>query len=74
MIESDATVFKFQPDHKVFFMFHPFYAVVMEAALKNVRESVESNPREAWLIYNTPDCYKTFLQSRAFTAWERKDY
>lgn len=74
VVEADAALFQIQPDHKVFFMFNPFDAEVMAAVLENIRESLDSYPREACLIYNTPVCHQTVVESRAFETWEREEY
>jgi predicted RNA methylase len=50
----DAAAYPIQPDECVFFMYNPFGRAVMSQVLANLRRSVETTPRNVWLIYNTP--------------------
>jgi SAM-dependent methyltransferase len=54
VIETDATKYRFRAEDRVFFMYNPFDAFILAKVVDNIRRSLEENPRNAWLIYNTP--------------------
>lgn len=54
IVQTDATSYPFEADERVFFLFNPFDAVVLEQVLENLGRSLEASPRTIWLIYNTP--------------------
>jgi len=54
VIESDVTKYQFRDDETVFFLLDPFNAPVFVEVLKNIRASVQRNPRKIWLIYSVP--------------------
>jgi SAM-dependent methyltransferase len=51
---ADVTEYRFKPDDTVFFMFAPFGANVMRAAMTNLQRSLDEHPRRIWLIYTLP--------------------
>lgn len=71
VIESDATHYEFKDDEKVFFLYNPFDAVVLEHVLDNIGRSVEKTPRDIWLIYNNPVHHETVQMNRLFTPHHR---
>ena len=54
IVEADATSYAFGADERVFYLFNPFGAVVLEQVLRNLGRSLGAHPRTIWLIYNTP--------------------
>ena len=50
----DARDFEF-PDEPLFlYLFNPFPDYVMERVVSNLRDSLQRNPRPAYILYNTP--------------------
>jgi SAM-dependent methyltransferase len=64
--EIDATLYQFQAEDNVLFMYNPFKATVLAEVLRNVGLSLEKNPRKLWLIYNTPEHRKVVEESKLF--------
>jgi SAM-dependent methyltransferase len=56
IIESDVVNYEIEPDQIVFFMFNPFYTIIIETLLEKIARSLEKHPRKVWLIYQYPEC------------------
>lgn len=54
VIEGDVTHYEIEDDQNVFFLFNPFDDVVLEAVVKNIRQSLRRKPREIAMIYYNP--------------------
>lgn len=59
---EDMTKFVFPDVPLVLFVYNPASSVIMQAVKHNLTVSLESNPREAWIIYVTP-AYDVFEQA-----------
>jgi SAM-dependent methyltransferase len=59
IVEDDVVDYEIQPDQTVFFMFNPFYTVVLESVLENIARSLDKHPRKICLIYQYPECRST---------------
>jgi SAM-dependent methyltransferase len=51
----DAREFEFPPDPLVIYLFNPFPDYVLATVLDNLHASLARHPRQAYVIYNTPD-------------------
>ena len=56
VIAGDALGYKIPNEASVFYMFHPFTGPVMVGILERIRQSLDTYPRKAWLIYSFPEC------------------
>lgn len=56
----DAREFVFPEEPLIIYLFNPFPDYVMEAVLRNLRESLLECPRDAFVLYNTPWDEKVF--------------
>jgi SAM-dependent methyltransferase len=54
VIEADAISYHFQTEDRVFFIFNPFDAFILDQFVNNIGLSLAASPRDIWLIYNTP--------------------
>ena len=52
--EGDVTGHPLRGDEDVFFLYHPFDAVVLGHFVDNLRRSLDAQPRQVWLIYSVP--------------------
>lgn len=68
VIETDATKYRFGAEDRVFFMYNPFDAFILAKVVDNIRSSLEENPRNAWLIYNTPLHHDVVKRSALFQS------
>jgi SAM-dependent methyltransferase len=66
VLERDAAQYEVGADENVFFMFHPFDAVVMSRVMRNIQESLEQHRRAIWIIYNNPVCRGVIERSAGF--------
>ena len=69
----DAAHYPIQPDQHVFFMYNPFGEAVMARVVVNLRRSVETAPRQIWLIYNTPNYQEVIDRTGIFPSCSRQD-
>lgn len=63
VIYVNAVDYKIGNDTNVFFFFNPFDEVVMLAVVKNILQSLKSNPREAYVLYLNPLHKEIFLSA-----------
>lgn len=54
VICSDAAEFEIPPDANCLFFYNPFGEVVVQKVLARVAESMESDPRDIWILYVRP--------------------
>jgi SAM-dependent methyltransferase len=69
IIQADATDFVTPDDLSLLFMYNPFAADVLDAAMERVRESLERRPRRLQVIYALPKMDRDALQA---TDWLRR--
>ena len=75
IINSDVRDYTIKEDEKVFFLFNPFDASVLEHVLGNIKESLERQSREIWIIYchpvqrNAIDKNRDFHKVNEFISW-----
>lgn len=58
----DVVDYAIQDDERVFFIFNPFGASVMQHVAKNIRASLDRAPRRIWIIYRQPN-HKNVLEA-----------
>ena len=61
VIHANAADFKFRNSDHVFFFFNPFKEPVMKAVIKNMLQSLKSNPRKIFVVYMNPQHKKLFM-------------
>ncbi len=61
IVDSDAAVFEAK-EGTVFFMFNPFGKMTLEKVIKNIRQSLLTNPRKTHIAYYCP-VYKDLLDA-----------
>jgi len=66
IIESDAGDYIINPDENCFFLFNPFGKTILTKVLRNIKRSLEIQPRSALLIYDTPRFDQIILQLTNF--------
>jgi hypothetical protein len=64
--ESDAAEYRFMDAETVLFLFNPFGAVIVEAVLDHLQESLRRRPRKVWIIYHNP-VFADLIEKRGFT-------
>lgn len=67
IIETDVTQYRLSDEETVFFLFDPFHAPILKQVLQNIRESIEREPRDVWLIYHAPREQQVIEESGLFT-------
>lgn len=55
IIETDAAVYRIQPDEHLFFFFNPFDRSIFDIFMTHLGESLASHPRVAVIVYNHPE-------------------
>ena len=53
---GDAREFEFPNEPIFLYLFNPFPEYVLKTVTENLQRSLEQNPREVIVIYNTPEC------------------
>jgi len=56
IINQDALHFDFK-EVTVFYLFNPFGLKTMEEVIRNIKKSLDENPRKIWLFYRNPILY-----------------
>jgi SAM-dependent methyltransferase len=75
VVEGDVLDYPIAPDDAVFFLFNPFDDVVLDGVLDRIDASLDSVPRETWIIYHNPlegsriDRRSHFKKAAAHTFW-----
>ncbi len=72
----DAINYKFEPGDSIFTFFNPFDQGVMLPVVRNMLDSVKSNPREIFILYFNPT-EKEIFQSAGFSVlwnYRKMDY
>ncbi len=54
IIQTDAAEYDVLADQTHFYFFNPFEARVLRSVLERIKQSLQRNPRRAYVIYNTP--------------------
>lgn len=67
----DAREFTEFDRYNFIYLYNPFPAVIMDAVLVSVRESIGRVPREAVIIYANPTCRDSLLRSGFREAYSR---
>ena len=68
IVDSDAAVFEAK-EGTVFFMFNPFGKRTMEKVIKNIRQSLLTNPRKIRIAYYCP-AYKDLLDAQDWLVFK----
>jgi len=63
VIHADAVDYKVEDDTNVFFFFNPFDEIIMLAVVKNILNSLKTNPREIYVVYINPIHKEIFLSA-----------
>lgn len=74
IVESDVVDYEIQPDQTVFFMFNPFYTVIMETIVEKIAQSIDRFPRRVWLIYQYPECRPAIDDYGLFVETSRHEW
>ena len=78
LVEGDAALFMIPPEATVFYLYNPFHGTVLDAVVKNIKESITNNPRKITLIFKNPIYFEKIgglsdwlIEKRRFTCyWE----
>lgn len=57
---ADAVTYPLPDDPVVLYFGHPFGGEVLDGMLKNIKQSLEQNPRPFYIIYYDPICHKAY--------------
>ena len=63
---QDAAEYRIPEGRAVFYFYNPFLEPVMARVVRNIEQSLEKNPREAYLIYYNPKARNTVDRSPVF--------
>jgi SAM-dependent methyltransferase len=66
VFEADVCRYRMRDDETVYFLFHPFDAVVMRIVLDNLEASFQRRPRMMSLLYYNPVCAGVLEQGSLF--------
>jgi hypothetical protein len=69
-IWGDAAEFVFPDEPTVIYLFNPFQGKVMDRVIANIERSLQSAPRDLWVIYVNPWENRKFRRSRMFETIE----
>lgn len=59
----DATLYQMPSENMVLFLSHPFEHPIVSSVLTNLRESLQSHPREVYFVYHNPVCHDLIIRS-----------
>jgi len=59
----DATAYRMPPENTVLFLFNPFKDPIVFQLLTNLRESLQSHPRQIYILYNNPVGHHLIVES-----------
>jgi hypothetical protein len=62
----DATDYRLSTENTVLFLSNPFEAPMVSRLLTNLRESLQSHPRQVYLVYHNPVCHELIVESDLF--------
>jgi tRNA G46 methylase TrmB len=62
----DAVDFVFPEDPTVLYLYNPFQGKVMDKVVENIRRSLETTPRDLWIIYVNPWEHRKFIRGHYF--------
>ena len=68
ILTMDVVDYEFQRDDQVVYMFDPFDEVVTTQVLGNLRKSLQTWPRNVWLIYQTPAHRDVIAKTQLFST------
>lgn len=75
VIESDVVDYKFQADERVYFLFNPFDATVLQQVADRLHHSLLAQPRPVTLVYRNAahaavlDAHPGFRRTRELISW-----
>jgi len=59
----DAKLYQMPSDNMVLFLSNPFERPIVSKVLTNLRESLQSHPREVYFVYHNPVCHDLIVRS-----------
>lgn len=74
VIEADVADYPVGDEESVFFLFHPFDAVVLNSLITNIIASMDRSPRPVWLIYENAYYGQIIARKGRFTAVRRYNF
>ena len=72
IINKDIADYSIDKDENVFYLFNPFDYNILEIFIRNLSESLETNPRICWIIYYYPVHYEVILKSPFFKIFQKE--
>ncbi|MBD1397723.1 methyltransferase domain-containing protein [Pontibacter sp. JH31] len=71
---GDATTFDNLDDFNYIYFYNPFPGQIMEKFIRNLKASIEINPRKVTIIYDYPTCHQEIIASGIFKTVSNKTY
>lgn len=71
VVHADVVDYAFHSDEIIFFLYDPFSSEVLTQVLDNLRRSVAANPRDIWLISNSPRYHELMVGCGLFNEDRR---
>ena len=76
IINTDASLYHFNDDEDVLYLFNPFDEYILKKVLQNLAESIKRNARKVLIIYGNPfhriliERHMNIVTSKDFKSWE----
>lgn len=75
ILACDATEYALPEEPSLYYFYNPFNAAIMRRVLDNIRTSIESHPRQVYLLYYNPVHRDVFDHARWLTLmYESSEY
>jgi precorrin-6B methylase 2 len=63
VVQMDATAYSLPPEKSILFLNNPFRGPVLQRVIENIERSLQSHPRDLYVIYWNPFCRELFDRS-----------
>jgi len=71
IVTEDVAGYLFPQDNLVLYLFNPFDAPIMRALIHNLEQTLQTHPRQVWVLYYRPQHKQLWERSSAFKRhWE----
>ena len=74
VVEADVADYRVRDDETVFFLFHPFDAVVLNSLVTNIVASMDRSPRTVWIVYENAFYGQVIARKGRFAAVRRYNF
>ncbi len=71
---SDAATFTDLNQYNYIYMYNPFPGVIMKSVISNIKQSLQTHPRQITIIYKNPVCHDIIISDSNFKVVNKFDH